>query len=141
MASVKVKVYGASDDLIEVEGPKWGDEFAGGDKPKWLHFSDGTVLKIWYGDDGIWKVEIDTIGKGTLCDKKVCLKETAEGYSDVVTLTGDIKSVTLCSSPLGETLRDVQDWLDEWHNREDFSSLNLTQLQAIKRAIQTKGTT
>ncbi len=136
MAMTEVTVRGASDDLIEVEGPKWGDEFAGGDEPKWLHFSDGTILKVWYGDEGIWKVDPIKIGNGTDCKMKICIEETAEVYSDVATLTGDIKSVTVCSSVNGMTRDDMLEVLQQWEGCNEWDDLKDKTLQTIIQVIE-----
>lgn len=50
-------VYGASDDLVEIEG-SIREEFSalGGDGPKYLGLSNGVVLRIEYDSDGIWRV-------------------------------------------------------------------------------------
>jgi len=54
-----ITIYGASDDLIEVEGdiseefnvcPEEGDRYL-------IAASDGTLLKMWYDEDGIWRIQ------------------------------------------------------------------------------------
>lgn len=52
-------VYGASDDLVEVDGDV-REEFNPGDGPSYLAISDGTVLRVTY--DGRWR--IDRIAEG-----------------------------------------------------------------------------
>lgn len=53
---MSVTIYGASDDLIEIEGdirdeftPPYGEDV-------FLAFSDGTVLRIGYSDSGVWRI-------------------------------------------------------------------------------------
>lgn len=61
-----LKVYGASDDLIELDGDiseEFGRYNSEGD---YLAFSDGTVLKAVYDDDGIWRMKL--VFKGCLLD-------------------------------------------------------------------------
>jgi len=58
-----VKVYGASDDLIEIEGDI-REEFNVYDDERYLAFSDGTVVKVWYDEDGIWRVHVVAGGEG-----------------------------------------------------------------------------
>ena len=48
-------VYGASDDLIEVDGAL-SEEFSATDDSAVLAFSNGVVLRIEYDRDGIWRV-------------------------------------------------------------------------------------
>lgn len=86
----KVVVSGASDDLIEVEGD-FVDEYCSCE-PVYVIFSNGTVLKVEYTDDGLWK--ISTYVKGM--SKITRLYEaTVDGYdieddkySDVVEVEG-----------------------------------------------------
>ncbi|MCP5065128.1 MAG: hypothetical protein GY946_01055 [bacterium] len=81
-------VYGASDDLIEVEGDFRG-EFSCYDEEVILTFSDGTVLTAKYGKPGglggVWLIGV--LREGTLFDKRVvCEDPGADVYSDVVKL-------------------------------------------------------
>ena len=55
MSDTLTVVYGASDDLIEIEG-HLAEEFAGGDEPQYVAFANGVVLKVTYDDEGIWRV-------------------------------------------------------------------------------------
>lgn len=50
-------IYGASDDLIEVEGDL-REEFTYRDDKNGdlLGFSDGTLLRVRYDADGIWRI-------------------------------------------------------------------------------------
>lgn len=59
-----VTIYGASDDLIEVDGDL-SEEFDSHDQPTYLLFNDGTQLKIEYWDDGIWRVNLIETGKAS----------------------------------------------------------------------------
>jgi len=54
-------VYGASDDLIELDG-YFSEEFSAycDDSAKWLAFSDGTVLTVRY--DGDWRFDVKVKG-------------------------------------------------------------------------------
>ena len=83
-----VKIYGASDDLIEVEGPTAvSDEFSGGDKPRFVGFSEGTVLRVVYAEDGCWR--ISRVAEGTAqYTHTPAVGMDDEQYSDEVTLTG-----------------------------------------------------
>ena len=54
-----ITIYGASDDLIKVEGditeefnvyPEEGDRYL-------IAASNGTLLKMWYDEDGIWRIQ------------------------------------------------------------------------------------
>ena len=52
-----LRIYGASDDLIEIEGDIT-EEFSfydNGYSDTVLAFSDGTVVRVTYDHDGIWR--------------------------------------------------------------------------------------
>ena len=89
-----VKVYGASDDLVEIENSKYKeDEIGCYDHDVRIRFFDGTVIRIGYPKDGlaIWWVEIEKQGtaeqKLTICDD-----EDARIYSDIFEIDSEIKS-------------------------------------------------
>lgn len=62
-------VTGASDDLIEIAG-ELEEEFNSIECSEgMMAFSDGTLLKVEYDEDGIWRFKV--VFKGALYDKKV----------------------------------------------------------------------
>lgn len=84
-----LRIYGASDDLIEIEGdlteefnPPWDEE-----EPSYLAFSDGTVLSAAYAD-GFWRINRMAAGSATYAKTEGMDEDT--DYSDVVTLEGAI---------------------------------------------------
>jgi hypothetical protein len=88
----EVRITGASDDLIEIEGDlseEFGHYSGGRDRDKdegaLLAFSDGHVLRVRYDEDGIWRVTV--IAKGTSEFPKV-EGSVSDDTSDVVTLRG-----------------------------------------------------
>jgi len=86
----KVTIYGSSDDNIEIDGDI-NEEFSRYDTsiewPALLGFSDGTVLKAYYGEDGIWHINKEISGTCTV--SRVLAKDPdGPNYSDVVTLEG-----------------------------------------------------
>jgi len=61
-----IKIYGESDDLIEIDGHIC-EEFSRFDSEgDYLAVSDGTVLRIVYDNDGIWRVSL--VFRGSLFD-------------------------------------------------------------------------
>ena len=60
---VSITVYGASDDLIEIEGAI-REEFSALDDetPNLLAFSDGTLLEVNYTSMGIWRINVLSAG-------------------------------------------------------------------------------
>lgn len=91
IASGTVEVYGASDDLIEVEGVL-SEEFnfysTNDEKKRYLSFSDGTVLSAQYDRDGIWR--FNRLATGTARYEKTEGTDPDGDYTDRVTLTGDL---------------------------------------------------
>ena len=89
-----VKVYGASDDLVEIENSKYKeDEIGCYDHDVRIRFLDGTVIRVGYPKEGlaIWWIEIEKQGtaeqKLTICDD-----EDARIYSDIFEIDSEIKS-------------------------------------------------
>lgn len=79
-----MRVYGASDDLIEVEGVGEHGCYADAEKGVYVFLSDGTDLLVRYGKEigAIWAIEV--LAKGSAFERlDVCLDEDAEIYSDV----------------------------------------------------------
>lgn len=90
------KVYGASDDLVELDGDVNGEFGCYGtddrDAGVLIICSDGTLLDVKYGKDdaGIWAVRL--IQKGTLFMKiEQCTSENADPYSDVAYFADGLK--------------------------------------------------
>lgn len=89
-----VKVYGASDDLVEIENSQYKeDEIWCYDHDVRIRFLDGTVIRVGYPKDGlaIWWVEIEK--QGTAEQKlTICEDEDARIYSDIFEINSEIKS-------------------------------------------------
>lgn len=85
---MSTKVYGASDDLVEIDGD-FTEEFGAYDReendPKIVAMSDGTVLACFYPKNqglGVWGIKV--LNAGPLFDRlEVCLDEGANPHSDV----------------------------------------------------------
>ena len=89
-----VKVYGASDDLVEIENSKYKeDEIGCYDHDVRIRFFDGTVIRVGYPKEGlaIWWIEIEK--QGTAEHKlTICNDEDARIYSDIFEIDSEIKS-------------------------------------------------
>lgn len=85
----ELKIYGASDDLIEVEGAL-REEFSyystNWELQRFLAVSDGTLLRVSYDEDGIWRFIPLVVGSSTL-DFSIGMDDRL--HSDVIRLTGD----------------------------------------------------
>ena len=102
----RLMVWGASDDLIEVSEVRAPNrilptrEFdifdTSEEAPVELHFSDGTVLAVWYGvsDLGIWRVEIKQQGSAAIVI--VPAEDESRIYSDVAFVTGPDLAFVKC---------------------------------------------
>lgn len=89
-----VKVYGASDDLVEIDNSQYKeDEIGCYDHDVRIRFLDGTIIRVGYPKDGldVWWVEIEKQGtaehKLTICDD-----EDTRIYSDIFEIDSEIKS-------------------------------------------------
>jgi hypothetical protein len=81
-----LKIYGASDDLIEIEG-QTNNEISAYDVNIKFEFIDGTIAIFSYGkgESAIWKCDLISIGDKF--DKlEECFDEEAEIYSDILYL-------------------------------------------------------
>lgn len=85
----ETKVYGWSDDLIEMDGVVDDEQYAIGSDPErlGLEFDDGTVLAFRYVDSGVWRAEIVKRGSAQIV-VEIAPDDDEDDYSDVVTLTG-----------------------------------------------------
>lgn len=97
-----VQVYGASDDLIEVDGAI-SEEFGytyrrpEDDNGDLLAFSDGTLLRIRYTDSGIWRITPVAYGSATFSMTQAT-EDDEQNYTDKATLEGDLRWVVHGSS-------------------------------------------
>jgi len=81
-------IYGASDDLIEIEFvDRLAEEFyLDSDESNILAISDGTVLRVRYDEDGVWRFTTFVVGSSSV---DIVPGTDDDRHSDVVTLTGD----------------------------------------------------
>ena len=96
-----VKVYGCSDDLVEIEGSSYlEDEIGCYWKNVRLFFEDGTIVLIGYGKynlGGIWWIKYEI--KGTAYQTlSICEDEDADIYSDVLCIDSEIKGYEVIST-------------------------------------------
>lgn len=85
-----VKVYGASDDLVEIEGSKYREdeiECYGASVRIW--FDDGTVILVNYGKMGIWIIEVECSGAKTY-SLTPCIDPDDDPYSDIFEIDSEI---------------------------------------------------
>ncbi len=87
---MSVTIYGASDDLIEVEGDI-REEFSarGDDDAGYLAFSNGAVFSIMYAQDGCWRITPAYVPDYVSWTKVEAVSADSRDYSDRVTIDGD----------------------------------------------------
>lgn len=88
-----IEVHGSGDDLIEIEGAI-EEEFPYDDRGcekagDLLAFSDGTVLRIRYSDEGVWRIELlhrSQAGNDVVIAQ--CPVDDPDRYTDRATISG-----------------------------------------------------
>ena len=81
----KLKIYGASDDLIEIKGD-FSEEInvlSGIDDGGYLAFSNGNVIRVEY--NGTWRFHPVSIMWDSYSNKQ-CTEASDDNYSDIVTI-------------------------------------------------------
>jgi len=89
-----VKIYGYSDDLVEIEGSKYyEDEIGCYNKQVRISFEDGTIILVGYPSHkgAIWWIFIERMGDAHYILES-CTNEDADIYSDVFMIDSEIVS-------------------------------------------------
>lgn len=89
-----VKVYGCSDDLVEIENSEYKEsEIDCCDKDVRIRFIDGTVIRVGYSKKNIavWLIEVENKGSAKQF-LEICEDEDADIYSDVFEIDSEIQS-------------------------------------------------
>ena len=85
-----VRVFGYSDDLVDIEGSSYPEyEIDCFDRDVRLWFDDGTVIRVSYGQAGIWKIKVENQGDAPQ-KLTVCEDEDADLYSDVLDINAEV---------------------------------------------------
>ncbi|WP_328344610.1 hypothetical protein [Micromonospora sp. NBC_00421] len=84
-----ITVYGASDDIIEVDGDISAEFPYRNAEPATLGFSDGTLLRITYTNAGIWRISPIVRGAADLTIEQAPENDDSN-YSDRATLSGAV---------------------------------------------------
>ena len=96
-----VKIYGCSDDLVEIEGSAYREneiDCYGRDVRIW--FADGTVIRIGYSKENlvVWWIKVEKQGTAKQA-LTVCENEDDEIYSDIFEIDSEI--VSYCAMEKG----------------------------------------
>lgn len=90
-----LKVYGCSDDLVEIEGAEYpNDEIGCFERDVKIKFTDGTEIKVGYSkpDLAIWWIRVEKRGTANQTMMR-CWDEDAFPYSDILTIDSELLSV------------------------------------------------
>lgn len=105
MTNETLTIYGASDDLIEIDGYIREEFPAAYEETEYLAFSDGTLLVINYNNDGFWIIKAMHRGPCFLkidsCD--VGPMENDDSYSDIAYFTEGIKWIVKGTDKVSES--------------------------------------
>lgn len=89
-----VKVYGSSDDLVEIEGSIYDeDEIGCYGQDVIIKFCDGTVIRVGYSkkDMAVWFIDIEKSGEAYK-EIHFCNDENSDIYSDIFEIDEEIVS-------------------------------------------------
>lgn len=90
-----ITICGASDDMVIAEGAINDEWDYTGDDPDWpgdvVAFSDGTVLRIQFTEDGFWR--ITPTAKGPAFIRIDQATDEDEDYTDKARVSGDVRWV------------------------------------------------
>ena len=94
-----LKIYGYSDDLVEIEGAKYPyNEIDCFEQDVKITFTDGTKIIVGYSKKGmgVWWIKRTSQGSAdqTLT---ICEDPDATPYSDILTIDSELKSVRVVS--------------------------------------------
>ena len=87
-----IRIYGASDDLVEIDGSEYQENEIGCYEAKVrIWFEDGTVILVTYGkqDLAVWSIVIEKVGTAKF-DLQICEDEDADIYSDIFEIDSEI---------------------------------------------------
>lgn len=96
---MSIRIYGASDDLIEVEGDVREEFTTMATDGALVGTSNGALLRVRYTDAGTWRIQ--PVAGAELADIKQCAEDDEDNYSDVATVGGDVSWVLFGSAWVG----------------------------------------
>lgn len=89
-----IKIYGLSDDLVEICGSAYKENEIGcWNSDVRIRFVDGTVIRVGYPKEigAIWWIEVEKRGSAEQ-RLTICEDEDAEIYSDTFEILAEIKN-------------------------------------------------
>ena len=89
---MSITIYGASDDLIEVEGDVRDEFYA--DEMNLIATSNGVAIRIHYSQAGVWRIEF-VGGDQSLVTITQAPEDDDDNYSDTCIISGDVKWIVM----------------------------------------------
>lgn len=89
-----IKVYGYSDDIVEIEGSGYQeDEIGCYGRDVLIYFMDGTEIRVHYGKPGlgVWAITVEQRGMAMQVLTE-CNNEESDLYSDVFKIDAEIQN-------------------------------------------------
>ena len=83
-----ITIYGASDDLVEIDGDVYEEFPVGGDDTSYVGTSNGALIKITYTSTGTWR--ITPVAGLELISIVQAPEDDEKNYTDRATISGDI---------------------------------------------------
>jgi hypothetical protein len=137
---ISIKIYGASDDLIEVEGDVPGcDEFNHYSGPGFVELSTGDVFKVEYTHGGVWTVDHLKATKAVQVSKEPHGEgDDPEPYTDTAIAMGPVKWVEFWKQwpPTGADRREKVERFFEHGGLRDEGELLTDALYEVIRKYQ-----
>ncbi len=87
-----IKIYGASDDLLEVEGDINEEFSVNCDEHIYLGVSDGSLFSVKYDENGIWRINLLRAGLAGYLRKD---GDYSKDTNDIVTMNGKVDWVVV----------------------------------------------
>lgn len=137
-----IKVYGCSDDLVEIEGAEYPyDEVGCFEKDVRIEFEDGTVIRVGYPKENlaVWWIEYERMGTASASFDE-CNDPDADIYSDIFCIDSKVKKVMVIKKSDGkfeEGKKSNFDQLKEF-SIEKFADF-LNQVETDGRAYGPRG--
>jgi hypothetical protein len=97
-------IYGGSDDLIEICGDIRKEFNVDSNEPNYLAFSDGTLLKVIYDEEGVWRIS-------KLYEGKSIVSHIYTGVPDGVYTSEKVPKGCLCYSDCIELSCELIEWV------------------------------
>jgi hypothetical protein len=114
-----ILIYGASDDLIEIDGDVSEEFQYQEDYPNFIATSNGLVFHIAYDRQGVWRITPKRAPAGSCYIKEEAPADDEDNYSDRVTVSGVewvVPGIGFGGEPEDQTLTRNWAWVAKFAN-------------------------